>query len=377
MAKIRIFLSWSGGISEHVATQFKQKLTGLLGDEVDPFFSKDIAGGARGIHVIEQALREANHSLLFLTRQNRGREWIPFEAGAVAKNPDKSLVCPILIGFPHEELEEPLSLFQTKQITDVSGIVGVFNSIFQAVRGRDGGVKPAERSDLEAWLADLNKEVSCRLSITLEDNPLWARTTIGQVSGDTQSSPFQVKDALRVARSRVVFTGQNLYSLARFWGDIRDFLLGKRKQEHGAAAGDRSVELLFLAPDDDRSARAVAALVDAWSYTVAENPDKFRENLRESVEVWRQRQTEAGNDGFGNQLKIRLATTFIPLSQTFIDPDQPDQNGKLFLRPFYRGPQAGQRPIILLSEKHNETAFGFYWGAHQHLWENAADTRPL
>ena len=199
------------------------------------------------------------------------------------------------------------------------------------------------------------------------------------MSRDTQKSPFQHIDALRVARKRIVFVGQNLYSLSEvdFWEKIKDFLLYKRNPEHGDPPSKRSVELLFLAPDDDKKAGIVKALVNAWAYTVAENPDKFRENLTKSVNAWRQRQAEAKEMGFEGRLKVRLATTFIPLSQTFVDPGQTDGEGKLFLRPFYRGPEAEKRPIILLTEKHNGTAFDFYWDTHHHLWKNSVDTRPL
>lgn len=379
MTKTRVFLSWSGELSEYVAQQFKTRLTHILREKVDPFFSKDISGGKRGIRVIEEALREANHGLLFLTRENRGKEWIPFEAGAIGKDPNNSLVCPILIGFPSSELTDPLSLFQVKEIGDESGIVGVFDEICKAVRGPHNGLKVAEEADLKAWLTGLNDAISERIATTVEGNERWATTTLARVSRDTQSSPFQHIDALCIARKRVVFAGQNLYSLSKadLWEKIKDFLLYKRNPEHGAPASERSVELLFLAPDDDKKAEIVNALVTAWAYTVAENPDKFRENLTESVDAWRQRQAEAKKGGFEDRLKVRLATTFIPLSQTFVDPGQTERDGKLFLRPFYRGAEAEKRPTILLTEKHNGMAFDFYWNTHKHLWENSADTQPL
>lgn|GEM_PF-6425668 len=350
-----------------------------MGDKVDPFFSKDISGGNRGIHVIEAALREANHGLLFLTRENRGNEWIPFEAGAIGKDPDNSLVCPILIGFPYSELTDPLRNFQAKEIADESGIVGVFDRICKAVRGSNKGLNSAEEDGLKAWLKALNDAISKRLSTMIEGNQHWATTTLARVSGNTQKSPFQVIDALRIARKRVVFVGQNLYSLSEeeYWIKIKDFLLHKRTPEHGAPASERNVELLFLAPDDGKKPEIVNALVAAWAYTVADKLDKFRDNLRDSVNAWWQRQAEAKKEGFEDRLKVRLATTFIPLSQTFVDPGQTDGDGKLFLRPFYRGPEAGKRPIILLTEKHNGTAFDFYWTTHQGLWTQSADTRPL
>jgi len=377
VSSLPVFLSWSGELSELVASKFRTWLKTIFGDTVKPFFSRDIPPGERGIRDIEAALREANHVIVFLTRENRGSEWIAFESGAVGKDPGESYVYPILVNFPVGELAEPLKLFQIAHVSEESKILEVFDRISHAARG--AGLNSAEKEDLREWIVALNTEVARYVATTLEGSPYWANTTLTKVSSDTANSPFQAEDALRVARRRVVFVGQNMYSFTQpqYWDGIRDFLLRKRKFEHGASAKDRSVDILFMAPDDPDKPDVVQALVDAWAYTVAANPGDFRDNLEQSVAAWQDRKNEAVADGYGDRIKVRLARNFIPLSQSFVDPDESHGDGKLFLRPFYRDPVAARRPIVFLTQKDNQAAFDFYWSTHNGLWTNNTATRPL
>ncbi len=377
---IPVFLSWSGDVSSFVADNFLDKLKQLFANDVKLFKSnKSISPGSVGFDKIRDAMRDANHSLLFITRENRGNEWIPFEAGAISKLPSSSMVTPILIGFPHNELTPPLSLFQTVPITEVDSIINVFKSICKDATGGTRELNDDDLSKLNEWLNKLNDEITKRLSDTVENNINWRHTTICRVSNNTNTSPFQATDALRIAKRRVVFVGQNLYTLATntvFWNEVKDFLLKKGKYNNGddVSVSERLVDILFLASD---GAPQVKTLVKAWAYTVSENPKGFRDNLSASIIQWKAYKDEAKKGGYDGRFRIRLATTFIPLSQTFIDPGVNDDDGKLFLRPFYRGPESEKRPVILLTKKCNRDAYQSYWDTHSHLWDNENDTCAL
>ena len=89
---MNVFISWSGKSSEAVA----QALTNWLPDviqPVKPFMSREnIRKGALWRQVIAQQLRDSKFGILCLTRDNLDATWLHFEAGAIAKAVDDSLV---------------------------------------------------------------------------------------------------------------------------------------------------------------------------------------------------------------------------------------------------------------------------------------------
>lgn len=110
---MKLFLSWSGPLSKAIAEHFREWLPMVI-QHVEPYISSsDIDKGTRWATDIAVELQESNFGLIFITPDNTEAPWIMFEAGALAKAVDSSLVAPILFGVNQSELREsPLVQFQ-------------------------------------------------------------------------------------------------------------------------------------------------------------------------------------------------------------------------------------------------------------------------
>jgi TIR domain len=109
---MKVFISWSGSRSRKIADVFRRWLPGVL-QAVRPYFSPDdVAKGSRWEGEISKELAASRVGLLILTPENMEAPWLVFEAGALAKNLEKSRVCPLLFGVDATDLEGPLVQFQ-------------------------------------------------------------------------------------------------------------------------------------------------------------------------------------------------------------------------------------------------------------------------
>lgn len=110
---MKLFLSWSGQTSRSIAKQFRKWLPMLL-QHVQPYLSSaDIDKGSRWSTDIANELQASNFGLIFITPDNTQAPWIMFEAGALAKAVDTSVVAPILFNVPQAQLRDsPLVQFQ-------------------------------------------------------------------------------------------------------------------------------------------------------------------------------------------------------------------------------------------------------------------------
>src|SRR5687768_10203753 len=109
---MKVFLSWSGTRSREVAEALRQWLPDVL-HAVTPWMSNsDIEKGRDFSRVLRSELAESNFGVLCLTKDNCHSPWMLFEAGALAKVLEASLVCPYLIDMELGDLPRPLRLFQ-------------------------------------------------------------------------------------------------------------------------------------------------------------------------------------------------------------------------------------------------------------------------
>ncbi len=110
---MKLFLSWSGPASRSIAKQFRKWLPMLL-QHVQPYLSSaDIDKGSRWSTDIANELQASNFGLIFITPDNTQAPWIMFEAGALAKAVDTSVVAPILFNVTQAQLRDsPLVQFQ-------------------------------------------------------------------------------------------------------------------------------------------------------------------------------------------------------------------------------------------------------------------------
>lgn len=106
---MKIFISWSGGPSKQVAELFEEWLQLVL-QHCDPWIStKGIESGSQWFTEIGDQLATANIGIICLTKANRDKPWLLFEAGALLKGLTDGRVCPFLIDLPEQEISPPLS----------------------------------------------------------------------------------------------------------------------------------------------------------------------------------------------------------------------------------------------------------------------------
>ena len=118
---MKVFVSWSGDYSKQLGAAIRWWLPKVL-NPVEVYFSDtDIEAGARWYHEIVDALETSDAGLVILTPENITRQWLMFEAGALARSVTKARVCPILFGITKSEFTlngGPLSFFQAMEFIE-------------------------------------------------------------------------------------------------------------------------------------------------------------------------------------------------------------------------------------------------------------------
>ncbi|MCM2370945.1 hypothetical protein [Aporhodopirellula aestuarii] len=113
---MKVFVSWSGKRSHHIATALRDWLPNVL-QPVRPFISsQDILKGARGNVQITKELEEAVVGVICLTNENLTAPWILFEAGALSKL-TSAYVCTYLYDLEPSDIAPPLGQFQHTRST--------------------------------------------------------------------------------------------------------------------------------------------------------------------------------------------------------------------------------------------------------------------
>jgi hypothetical protein len=126
---LKVFISWSGVQSKEIAEAVRAWLPSVL-QTVKPYFTpNDIDKGNRWSSDIANELDNSSVGIFCITRENSNSPWIMFEAGAISKKVDASLVCPILFGLGNADITGPLTQFQTTLFTksDMYSLVGTIN----------------------------------------------------------------------------------------------------------------------------------------------------------------------------------------------------------------------------------------------------------
>jgi len=126
---MKVFLSWSGETSKHVATVLRDWLQNVI-QAIDPWISsEDIPKGARWSSKIASELATTNAGIICVTPDNSGAPWLNFEAGALSKSVDKEMVCPYLFKMKPSDLTGPLTEFQLSQANkeDTRRLIGTLN----------------------------------------------------------------------------------------------------------------------------------------------------------------------------------------------------------------------------------------------------------
>lgn len=110
---MKVFLSWSGDRSRQMASALRDWLPGVL-QTVEPWLSsEDIPLGGKWAADITHILEDVDVGILCLTRENLDSPWLHYEAGALSKRLEGSLLCPYALDLSPAELAGPLSMFQS------------------------------------------------------------------------------------------------------------------------------------------------------------------------------------------------------------------------------------------------------------------------
>ena len=86
---MKVFISWSGEMSNQIGEIIRSWLPSML-QSVKPYFTpSDIEKGARWNTEIAQELEDSKIGILCITRENLNSAWLLFEAGALSNKLNK------------------------------------------------------------------------------------------------------------------------------------------------------------------------------------------------------------------------------------------------------------------------------------------------
>jgi TIR domain len=109
---VGVFISWSGETSRAIAEALSSLIPNIFQDVTAFVSSNDIDAGSNWFGRISAELATTEFGILCLTQDNLAKQWIHFEAGALAKRiTDRTRVVPYLHGVTLSDLSPPLSLF--------------------------------------------------------------------------------------------------------------------------------------------------------------------------------------------------------------------------------------------------------------------------
>jgi len=114
---MRVFLSWSGTLSQRTA-EIVHRYLPLMLQGVDVFMSKHgVESGARWTIELARQLDESSFGVMFLTAANLSSPWLLFEAGALTKHVE-GCACGVLLGqLKPTDVSGPLSQFQHRMFS--------------------------------------------------------------------------------------------------------------------------------------------------------------------------------------------------------------------------------------------------------------------
>lgn len=130
---MKVFLSWSGERSKAVAELLDDWIQCVL-QAVRPWMSaRDIDRGSLWFTEISDQLKEVSTGIVCLTKENRDRPWILFEAGALARGLSSQRVMTFLVDLSPNDITDPLAQFN-HTLPDKAGL----RSLVTSINGRLG-----------------------------------------------------------------------------------------------------------------------------------------------------------------------------------------------------------------------------------------------
>jgi TIR domain len=154
----KVFISWSGPLSQRLGEALHKWLPSAL-QFVKPYFSpEDIEKGAKWGSEISNELESSNIGVICLTQDNTEKPWILFEAGALSKSLERSLVCTLLFGMENSDVKGPLTSFQSTRFNKED-----FQRLFATINSAAGEFKLENMvldKVFEMWWPQLEAEIT-------------------------------------------------------------------------------------------------------------------------------------------------------------------------------------------------------------------------
>jgi hypothetical protein len=165
---MKVFLSWSGARSHKVALIFREWLPSVIQSIVPYVSSEDIDKGARWSTDIAKELEDSTFGILCVTRDNIGAPWLNFEAGALSKTMDKSLVVPFLFDIKRSEVNGPILQFQST-VFEQDDLRKLIKSLNKAC-DKEGLTHDRLERAFDLWYPNLNSELDSLREMKQEDD---------------------------------------------------------------------------------------------------------------------------------------------------------------------------------------------------------------
>jgi TIR domain len=130
---MKVFLSWSGLASKSAAEALREWLPNVI-QAIDPWMSaEDIEKGSLWSSEIAEKLSSTKAGITCVTPDNQDAPWLNFEAGALSRTVERTMVCTYLIGMRPPELKGPLVRFQASEAnkTDTLRLLRTLNKALE------------------------------------------------------------------------------------------------------------------------------------------------------------------------------------------------------------------------------------------------------
>jgi len=127
---MKVFISWSGERSKVIAEALDWLLPRCINTINTWVSSEGIEPGARWSADIAKQLEETDFGIICLTKDNLNSKWIHFEAGALSKLVDNSLVVPYLFENKPTDIVGPLAQFNSENV-DKDGTIKILRKLLE------------------------------------------------------------------------------------------------------------------------------------------------------------------------------------------------------------------------------------------------------
>lgn len=195
---MKIFISWSGKLSQELGNALKEWIPDVL-QAVHPYFTpEDIQKGERWSSEIAKELEESMFGIFCVTPENLNSGWMHFEAGAISKSKDDAQVCPILFNLRPTDLTGPLQQFQATVFSEEEML-----KLMRAINAKLGDQALTDarlERQFSRWWPELEKQINSILEQQIAPSEKPARSNrelleeILTIVRESQKNNQQVKN---------------------------------------------------------------------------------------------------------------------------------------------------------------------------------------